>query len=110
MATRKIYSASLEKLPYDFAEWQTRKREGRLEECLPEENPDWLRRARAGGEYQDYDFGGMYRFSEEGELPGKDKAYGPNEGPCPLNILRCSVENDTTGRRKFVLNLETEEE
>ena len=60
--------------------------------------------------HTDYDFGGTWRFSEEGKLPGKDSEnYGPNEFPNPLNILREAVYNDSEGRDRFRLTLEAEE-
>jgi hypothetical protein len=113
MATRKIYSASLERLPDTYAELEAYRRnpakEG-LTDRLPGENPDWLMRSRAGGKYTDYDFGAMYRFSEEGTLPGGDSEnYGPGDAPNPLNILREAVYNNQEGKRRFRLTLEEEE-
>jgi len=107
MARKTIYSASLERLPYTYSEWEAYRRNptsNGLTDRLPGENPDWLRRQRAEGSYTDYDFGNMWRFSEEGTYPGID-SQSEDDGS-PLKLLSTCARNDLAGKRRFVLNIE----
>jgi hypothetical protein len=119
MKEKEVYSASLERLPDGFYEWEqdgrNPSRQGHWRDFLQGGNPDWLKRSKVfyddsnppkegyAGEHTDYNLGGTWRFSEEGEFPGGDSGY-------VSRTLRDAVENDCEGRRRFRLTLEAEDE
>ena len=115
---KRLYSASLEKLPEGLYEWEQSEGDSNQNkpwrDFLRMGNPDWLKRSRVyfddsnppkegySGEYRDYELGGTWRFSEEGEFPGGDSGY-------VSRTLIDGVENNLKEKTKFRLTLEAEE-
>ena len=119
MAKERIYSASLEILPEGFQDWERGRRDIHWRDLVGEEMPDWLKRSRIfrddcnpsvecyEGNYKDFHLGQVYRFSQEGDYPGREGKIDEREGS-PLSVLVNCAKGDLTGVKKFVTNIEVE--
>jgi hypothetical protein len=119
MTKTRIYTASLEMLPEGFQDWERGRRDIHWRDLVGEEMPDWLKRSRTfrdnsnpsvecySGNYKDINLGQVYRFSQEGDYPGREGEIDEREGS-PLSVLVNCAKGDLTGVKKFVTNIEVE--